>query len=59
MNKQDSEKSLKTAVGMLLKKTCVDMGGYQIPILGKLTSQIVINCNDGEIADIKPTYRIK
>lgn len=59
MINQDSEKSLKAAVGNLLKKTCINMDGFQMPILGKLTSQIVINCNDGEIADIKPTYRIK
>lgn len=58
MNK-DKEKSLKSAVSVLLKKSCIDINGFQMPILGKLTSQIVINCNDGEIADIKPTFRIK
>jgi len=59
MSNQNSDKILKTVVGNLLKKTCINTGGYQLPILSKLTSQIVINCNDGEIADIKPTYRIK
>ncbi len=57
--KHDSDKEVKTSIGVLLKKTCINMGGYDIPLLSRTTSQIVINCNDGQITDIKPTYRIK
>ncbi len=57
MNKED--KVIKAAVGVLLKKTLIDMGGHKVPILGKATSQIVINCNEGEVTDVKPTFRIK
>ena len=59
MTKHDSYKNLKMVVGALFKKSSVDIDGKEIPLLSKCTEQIVINCNDGEVTDVKPTYRFK
>ena len=59
MTKHDSYKNLKMVVSALFKKSSVDMEGVSLPLLNKHTNQIVINCNDGEVTDVKPTYRFK
>lgn len=59
MTKNNSCKNLKMVVGAVFKKSSVDIDGKEIPLLTKNTEQIVVNCNDGEVTDVKPTYRFK
>ncbi len=49
----------KSYLGDILRKVEVEIHeGVSIPLLSKKTNQIVINCNDGSITDIKPVFKI-
>lgn len=51
--------NIKKSISELLKRLNVDIDGVHIPLLNSKTSQIIINCNDGEVAEVKPSIKIK
>jgi len=57
--RDEKHKKVKAEVGELLKRMRVSLEGNEIPLLNKCTNQIVINCNDGEITDLKPAFTIR
>jgi hypothetical protein len=58
---EDNNKKLKSfpEVEEALKNTHVSVEGTYVPILTKTTEHIIINCNAGNIIDIKPTLRFR
>jgi hypothetical protein len=55
----DHNKKMKREIGNTLKKSLMQIGDKCVPILTKSTKQIVIICNDGEVAQIDPLLSIK
>ncbi len=51
--------NIKKSIADLLKRLTFDIEGVKIPLLTKKTNQIIINCNDAEITDVKPVLKIK
>lgn len=55
MNKDNT----KAYLGDVLRKIDIELHeGINIPLLSRKTNQIIINCNDGNITDIKPIFKI-
>ena len=55
----EHNKKLKSALSEMLKNISVDIDGLRVPLLGKQTKQIVIDCNEGKVSDVTPVFRTK
>lgn len=53
----EHNKKLKSRLNEKLEKERMDIDGILIPLLGKQTKQIVLDCNDGKISDVTPFFR--
>lgn len=56
---EEENKLIKKVVGEKLKSISFNLNGVKVALLGKNTNEIWINCNDGEVTDVKTTYKAK
>jgi hypothetical protein len=59
MGEIDNNRQVKAELCDFLKKSLIEEGGVQRALLTRHTEQIIINCNNGDVTDIKPMSRFK
>jgi hypothetical protein len=55
----DINKKAKVEIGNTLKKSVMQIGDVCVPVLTKTTKTIIIECNDGHVAEINTINKIK
>lgn len=57
---EESKRAWKEELGKYLRKfSFIVNEGIEVPLLTDSTRQIVIDCNNGKISGVKPTYNIR
>ncbi len=57
--KDEHNRHIKKVVGETLKQIDISINGVRVPLLDKDTREIIIGCNDGEVGEITPRFKIK
>ena len=53
----EHNKKLKSTLNETLSEKKVEINGTKVALLGKQTQQIILECNDGKVSDVRPVFR--
>lgn len=48
---------MKSTLSETLNEKKVEINGTKVILLGKQTQQIILECNDGKVSDVRPVFR--
>lgn len=51
--------NIRKELEKMLLRISVGIGDIKVPLLSPETNQIIINCNQGKVSDLKPIFRLK